>query len=226
MAKKKPPKETQPAAFDFDINYMEEGRHSAILLLPKAYHAPIGLVVAHWGNFEAHFDICLHGLVEGALRDDFDIDTIDWRGRRFKQRKKLFKSICADWLSTWEPDNAEKLIDQADQSGDLYWKRNMIAHGTYAYSMPPHSQIATNFRAISAPKEKEFPFDEHVLKKLYHDISHLTAELVLTFQSFGQIEGPFFSLPDKEILRVYAETNHPWNPNPDKRTPQPPTSQE
>ena len=97
----------------------------------------------------------------------------------------------------------------------------MIAHGTYAYTIPPMSSLAANCRAVNQETGELMPFDGDVLKKLYHDISHLTADLIMTFRLFTTVEGPFFALPDTEILRAYRETNHPWHPNPRKRLSQP-----
>lgn len=203
---------------------MKKGKHSVFLALPEKYHAPIGLVVAFWGHFETAFDACLDGLIQGEMADGGSRDTKEWKKRKFRTRRALFKTLCSEWLSSWKPDAASKLIDIADRSADLHWRRNMIAHGTYAYAISPHSHIAENCRAINAETGQEMPFDEMVLKKLYHDISHLTADLVLTFRSFGEVTGPFSALPDTEILRVYRETNHPWHPNPKKRTPPPQSS--
>jgi hypothetical protein len=205
---KRPRREPQ-ATFLFDVRYMRKGQHSVMLLLPEAYHAPIGLVIAYWGNFEVAFDACLAALISGESADGGTRDTSNWNRRRFKRRSSLFKKICSEWLSTWKAVEAKKLATIADRAGDLHWRRNMIAHGVYSYTIPPYSSVATNCRAINHESGDEMPFDEHVLKKLYHDISHLTAELIMTLKTFCSVEGPFLALPDTEVLRVYRETNHP-----------------
>lgn len=214
------------ASLSFDIRFMKKGKHSVILFLPEAYHAPIGLVIAYWGNFETVFNACLGGLIEAEQNDGGTRDTTAWKHRRFKSRRELFKELCSEWLAGKKPEVATLIAEMADRAGDLSWKRNMIAHGAYSYEIPPMSSGAVNCRAIDHEKGKEFPFDETVLKRLYHDISHLTADLVAAFSAIGKVEGPFHALPDTEILRVYRETSHPWNPNPKKRISLPPSSEE
>lgn len=203
------------ASMSFDIRFMRKGKESAFIFLPEPYHAPIGLVIAHWGNFERHFDICLEGLRAGEAADG--VARGEQNFRQFKRRRIVFKEICSEWLSSWRPEEAKALCQIADTAGDLSWKRNLIAHGQYTYSIPSKSSLATDCRAIDTESGKQFAFNADILAKLYHDISHLTAELMLTFKAIGTIEGDFHTIPDSEILRIYRETVHPWNPNPNKR---------
>jgi hypothetical protein len=209
--------EGRAASFSFDIKYMQEGRYSVLLFLPEAYHAPIGLIVAYWGNFEVVFDSCLEGLIAGEIADGKVRDTSGWKRQSFRRRRKLFKDICKEWLMTWRPDEADRLIAIIDAASQLQSRRNLIAHGTYGYSIPPHSSVAQECYAFNGSTNEKMPFDEEVLKRIYHEISHVTADLVHTFQSFGKISGPYSQLADAEILRVYRETVHQWNPDPGKR---------
>lgn len=217
MANSTSPKGEVPASLSFDVRYMQKGKHSVVLFLPEAYHALIGLVVAYWGNFEVVFDACLEGLIAGEVADGKVRETTGWRRQKFKNRRKLFKDICDEWLVSWNPVAAAKLTLILDSASHLHSRRNLIAHGTYGYSIPAQSSVAQGCYAFSTATSEKMPFDEHVLKKIYHDISHTTADLVDTFQSIGKIEGPFYALPDSEILRIYRETVHPWNPNPARR---------
>lgn len=209
------PDKTPFASMSFDIRFMRKGKESALIFLPEPYHAPIGLIIAHWGNFERHFDICLQALIAGEVADGGTREV--QLSRQFKRRRALFKEICTEWLAGWRPEEAKSLCQIADTAGDLSWKRNLIAHGQYAYTIPPQSSLATNCRASDTESGKEFSFDADTLVKLYHDISHLTADLVSTFKAFGHVEGDFHTMPDAEVLRTYRETVHPWNPNPKKR---------
>jgi hypothetical protein len=206
-----------PASLSFDVKYMHRGKYSIVLFLPEAYHALIGLVVAYWGNFEVVFDFCLEGLIAGEVADGKTRETSRWKHQNFKNRRKLFKEICDGWLTAWKPEAAQKLISILDSASHLHSRRNLIAHGTYGYSIPAKSSVARDCYAFNNSTKEKMLFDERILKKIYHDISHLTADLINAFQSFGEVEGPFYMLPDAEILRVYRETVHPWNPNPKKR---------
>lgn len=211
------PKDGMPASLSFDVRFMQRGKHSIFLFLPEAYHAPIGLVVAYWGSFEVLFDSCLGSLIAAEVADGKTRETSRWRRKNFKDRRRLFKEICDEWLTTWKPEVAKKLVSILDSASHLHSRRNLIAHGTYEYSIPPHSSVASNCYAFNKSTNEKMRFDERILKKIYHDISHLTADLIDTFKSFGEVEGPFLMLPDSEILRINKETVHPWNPNPKKR---------
>ena len=215
-----------PASFSFDVRFMRKGKHSEILWLPEEYHASIGLVVAYWGNFESAFDVCLAALIEGEASDGGARDVAGWGRSEFKRRRRLFKDICGEWLAQWAPNEAQTLAALCDTAGDLSAKRNLIAHGVYSYTIPAMSSVATNCIAVNVASGERLPFDEYVLKKIYHDIAHMTADLMITSGKIGEVTGPFRSLPDTELLRAYRETTHPWNPKPNRRTPPPESSQE
>jgi hypothetical protein len=192
--------------------------HSAAVFLPAAFHAPIGLVIATWGQFEETFDAALCALISGESQDGGHRNTGEWQNTKFKRRQELFKSICAEWLASWRPNEATSLNDLLGRAADLHWRRNMIAHGRFVYSILPHSSTASNFRAISVRKNREMPIDEEKLKKLHHDIAHLTGELAVTFKRIGTFEGPVPVFADDDFLRIYRETIHPWNADPNKRS--------
>jgi hypothetical protein len=204
------------ASMSWDWRFLEDGKHSTILFLPIEYHAFIGLIVAHWGRFELSFDRCLESLVKSEALAGKKRDTLGWRTRNFKKLRKLFKTICKEWLGTKLPQDANTLCDIADDAAELARKRNMIAHGTYTYTMPPHSGLATNCRAIDTRTGEEMPFDADFLIKLRHDISHLNADLVMTFMKFAKVDG-FHSLPDTLLLQAVGRSIHPTPPT--ERTP-------
>ena len=214
------------AAIDFDIRFLKKGKRSVVLALPPTYHGPIGLVITYWGLFEGCFDSCLSGLIEGEVADSGARDTAGWQRRSFESRRKLLKDICNEWLSSWKPDAAHELIRIIDRSGDLSAKRNSVAHGTFRYTIPPHSSKAVNVRAVNPSTGKEWPITVDKLKKLYHDISHLTCDLHQCFSSFAEMQGPFHAIEDKEILRAYSESIRSSNPNPNKLQLPPVSSQE
>lgn len=207
MSAKRPQSQPVPATASFDRRYLKRGKYSAIVYLPPAYHAHVGLVIAQWGQFETVFNACLDGLVNGEQLDGVGRETNNWQGDEFRRRRELFKTICTEWLSTWRPDEAKVLCQLCDTAGDLRWKRDMIAHGTYSFTLPPRTALATNCHAINHRSGQVMPFDEHILTKLHHDIGHLTGDLLFTFKRFAEIDAPIVALPDTQLLQVFRETN-------------------
>ncbi|WP_226636475.1 hypothetical protein [Brevundimonas poindexterae] len=219
------PNENGPpqAAFDFDARFMRKGKRSAIVLLPPDYLAPIGLIIAHWGQFERLFAVAIDAMLRAEAADGIARDWVrDSKRTSFKTRCRLLKDLCREWLAIKRPEQAKALMGIIDRASSLASKRNLIAHGSYAYAIEPHSSTVTNCRAVDHDTGKEMAFDETVLKKLYHDIAHETAELWFTLRSFCTIDGQLWTFEDAEILRIYRETDHPWNPNPNRQklTPQ------
>jgi hypothetical protein len=209
--------ENVPASSSFDVRFMKKGKHSVILFLPETYHAPIGLIIAYWGNFELTFDFCLEALITAEAADGKLRETSGWKRLIFKRRRKIFEEVCKDWLAAWNSEAALKLQSILALSSSLHAQRNIIAHGIYGYTIPSDSSIAQQCYAQNLSTGRKMFFDERVLKKIYHDISHITADLIMTFGSIGKVQGPFYAISDEEILRTYRETVHPWNPNPKKR---------
>ncbi len=112
------------------------------------------------------------------------------------------------------------MLEILDSTTELYLKRNLIAHGNYAYTIPALSSEAMDCYAYSITKKEKMYLDEAVLRTLHHDISHLTADLVIAFSLIAKVEGlPFTIVPDSEVLRIYHDSVHPWNPDPTKRPP-------
>ena len=205
------------ADFSFDIRFLETGKRSVMLFLPQSFHASIGLIVAYWGNFEVLFDQCLAALLEAEQTHGRTRDAGKWKTQSFNRRSRLFRQVCEDWKPR-KPEAASRFLNLLDTAVDLQLKRNMIAHGTYSYRLLPMSSTASACYAYSERSSRKILFDEGILKKLYHDISHLTADLLEAFQKIGSIDGyPFRLVQDDALLRLYRETVHPWNPDPSLR---------
>ena len=195
-----------------------------MLYLPEPYHASIGLVVAYWGNFEVLFDQILGALLQAEQNAGGQLQPGKWKHLSFNKRRQLFDRFCKESLNARKPEIASKFLGLLARAADLQWKRNMIAHGTYRYSILPMSSAVSDCYAYNERDDRKLPFDDEILKKLYHDISHLTADFVREFGSLGKIEGyPFILVKDDEIIKIYRNTVHPWNPDPRLR-PQPPPS--
>lgn len=173
--------------------------------------------MAYWGNFEALLDIFLAALIEGESADGRVRNVKNWKRRSYKQRRELFVAICHEWVATWKPESADQLAQLVESSVALHAKRNLIAHGNYSYTIPPRTSVATECYAVNHTTGEKMYFDSDVLKALYHAISHLTTDLMTAFRAVAQIEGPFHAVSDDEILRIYRDSVHPWNPDPSKR---------
>jgi hypothetical protein len=203
-------KESHEATLSFDTRFLKKGKRSVVLLLPDTMHAGIGLVIAYWGHFEFIFDRCLEGLVEADAEINPGRETSAWKKNNFRSRRQLFRTLCLETLAPKFEDEAKKLILLDQRVGDLHWRRNMLAHGQYEYSLLPHSSKATNFRARNPRNNKVMPFTLDTIKKLHHQISHLSADLITIFSVFSKIEGDFHTFPDTELLEAYREwkTHH------------------
>ncbi len=190
------------ASLSFDRRFLRNGKQSAFIFLPQEYHAPIGLVIAYWGNFEALFDACLGCMIEQERLKGGERDTANWQRSAFKKQRRIFKEICSDFISIRYPETAKEVFRIIDNCSNLHQKRNMIAHGTYNYTVLPHSSEITDFRAFDK-KGNSMIFNEYILKELYHDISHITADLIIAFQNHGELSGPCFLFQDSEMLKVF-----------------------
>lgn len=216
MSEKRPLPVPVPANVTIDRRFLRRGKHTAIVALPEAFHALVGLVTVHWGSFEIIFNVCLDGLIVGEQTDGGTRKTEGWESATFRHRRELFKDICTDWLANSHPDEAKELCQIIDRCGDLRQQRDMLAHGRFSYTIPPYSGDATNCRAINPRTGKEMPFDDYSLRKLYHDIAHITADLVMAFKNIGEIEGDFLALPDEQLLQVFRTANRNHRATTDK----------
>lgn len=204
--------------FPFDITNLSEGRHSVFLYLPQSFHSHIGLVVALWGNFEVAMDQFLGLLIDAEALDGSARDTKHWKNSNFKKRRRILRDICNEWLAKKNPDVAARLLGILDSTGHLHWQRNMIVHGNYGYTILASSSQTSDCYAYNGERSEKLRFDEAVLKRLCSDISHLTADLVIAFGEIAKINSmPFAVISDSELLRIYRDTTHPWNPDPAKR---------
>jgi hypothetical protein len=219
MAKRRP-KGVQVAHFQIHPEYLKKGKHSAVLFLPEAFHAEIGLIIAHWGQFEMLFNVALGALIDAEAQSGTVRDTEGWKRSQFKRRRTMFKEVCTEWLSTWKHKEALALLKISDRAGDLAWKRNMIAHGLYQMTILPHSSTAIDCVAVNEETNERFSFDLHVLRKLWHDIAHLGGDLLITLKSFAQVSDGFHAFSDTDLLRMHEETIRRQPPSAD--IPQPP----
>lgn len=209
MSRRKKEPITAPAEFQADLRFLKPDKHSAILFLPISFQGPIGLVIAHWGHFEGFFDKVLKALLAGEAAEG--IEREDIRAREFKRRRALLKDVCKEWLAKYRPAEAAELSAIADRAGDLYRKRNYVAHGFFEYVS--ENGVATGFKAALPSVEEKMALSEDILKKIYHDIAHLTADLMICADKVCHLRGYFVALPDRYLLEAAQETSHPKYPN-------------
>ena len=120
-------------------------------------------------------------------------------------------------LNSNEPKLWAEFEAVANRALELHWQRNVIVHGSYGAVIAPYSDHATFYAEGFRRKEPvRIELNHDVLEQLWHDISHLGGALFDAFSQIGTIEGVWPTLLDTDILRVYRESHHPWNPNPDR----------
>jgi hypothetical protein len=201
----------------FKISYLKEGDHIAILPIPNDLLRLIGLVVAHWGLFETLLDTLIDGFITAIKKD-----IPGWRRLGFTKRKELFKTLVDEWFES-RPAIAASYRQIIGDAASLFWQRNIVSHGQYRVTFPPAGSEPPVFWAegVHNGKPVNLSIDEPTLEQLWHGIAHLTGALKHTVTLHGSLGEWPWTWPDTELLRVYRETIHPWNPNPDKRPPQP-----
>ena len=201
----------------FNITYLKEGSHIAYLPIPDNLLRLVGLVAAHWGTFEVELNKLIDAIFRALGRDE-----PGWQRLGFSRRKKLFVDLVKQNLEGTFPVAAANYRKLAGDAADLYWRRNVVVHGFYRVTFPPAGPDSPQFWAegVHNKKEVRVSIDEPTLQQLWHGIAHLTGGLRATANLHGTADGWPWTLPDTEILRIYRESIHPWNPNPDKRPPQ------
>jgi hypothetical protein len=206
----------------FNIKYLKDGSHIVYLPIPDDLLRLIGLVAAHWGTFEVELNKLIAALLSAISRVE-----PGWERFGFKRRKTLFAELVKENLAITFPIAAANYKAIAGNAADLYWRRNLAVHGLYRVTFPGAGPNSPTFWAggVHNNKSVEIPIDTNTLEKLWHDIAHLGGELRTTANLHGTASGWPWTLPDKQILQVYLESHHPWNPNPHKRTTLPESSQ-
>ena len=159
-------------------------------------------MVAYWGNFESLFNACLEAIVASETASGSSRKVGRWRRGSFRLRCNLFHAICDEWLRDGRPAAADTLIDVIERARLLHQQRNMIAHGCYGYTILPRSSRAVDCVAINGDTGERLQFDERVLTQLYHDISHITAELWATAATFGNATGTMAIIEDSDLIAL------------------------
>ena len=216
------PENKSAVTASFKIEHLRDGGHIVYLPIPDDVFRLIGAAVAHWGTFEVEMNKLIAALLAAIPKV-----VPGWERLGFTKRKKLLVDLIKAHLEGTIPEAAKRYRAMLGMAADLYWRRNLVAHGQYRVTFPPAGPNAPTFWAegVHNGKTVQISIDAPTLEKLWHDIAHLGGELRAIAALHGSVEGWPWTFPDKEILRVYRESIHPWNPNPDKRPRQPEPSQ-
>jgi len=202
----------------FNISYLKEGQNVAFLPMPNKILRLIGQVIIYWGLFEVQLDSLIASALTAVKRDE-----PGWNRQGFAKRKKLFVDLVKSDLEPSFPAAAARYRKIAGDAADLYWRRNIVAHGAYRVTFPPAGDESPYFWAegVHNGRDVKIDIDEPTLEKLWHDISHLTGGLVATVPLHGSVSGEWpMTFSDTEILRVHRESSPRLNPNPKTRPPQ------
>ena len=171
----------------------------------------IGLVVAHWGDFECKLNKLIALLLTATDRDE-----PNWDRRGFEKRKKLLKELLGQIRFETNDDVGQaRLATMLGEAADLQWRRNTVAHGVYRLTVGPMSSAAA-WRAESFHNGKPVTvsLDPDTLEKLWHDIAHLSGGLEATVNLVGASEGGLPSLPDTHWLDLFRERDRRNPPKP------------
>lgn len=163
------------------------------------------MLVVQWGGFEVRLD----AFIEAMFPRLHKTPPANWRRFPFRARKKLFRDLATEYTTQLFPNETSVLRDVAAKAGDLYWRRNAVAHGYIVITPEPNPSgkgHVPHFVAKGSHKgrEVEIPLDKETLEKLRHDVSHLGGKLMASISRMGGQFGtgsPELVIADTELLQ-------------------------
>lgn len=166
---------------NFQREYLKDGLHMYPLPIDDNLAALIGLVVAYWGDFEN----TLNKVIAISLPVS-EIAAPEWQRKGFKKRKTLLKDILKIVRFNNYDEASERLIALLGTATVLHRKRNLVAHGTYQFTFAPYSKsCAAKATSFYNQQEETFQLTPENLKQLWHDIAHLSGELIMVINLIG-----------------------------------------
>jgi hypothetical protein len=187
----------------FPHKHLKKGKHTFLLPVEPDVERLIGAVVAYWGAYEVRMNSLIWEFAK-AMHKTLDRD---WERQEFRRRKETFKTLAVEYARLMFPDWEKKLAQLADTSGDLHWRRNVVAHGLYEIQpIPTPEGRPSDYRITSTGvvkgQPRSIPIDEPTLTKLWHDISHLVGEIMLFVNHTGaNATGSHLVFPDDDFLQ-------------------------
>jgi hypothetical protein len=197
-----------------DIRHLRAAEHTLIIPVPDEIALLMARVVISWGAFELRMDAA----IAGALHSLSKAEPPKWKFQSFDQRKALFKDLMIEYTNKLAPHEADTFRKIADQSGDLQWRRNAVAHGYVKGRSIPNAKSPTGFDVIFYAvnrykgRDIQIDLDEATLGKLWHDIAHLGGNLMAGISRLGghlDTGSPEIVVADKDVLQSAPSGNLP-----------------
>ena len=188
----------------FNLDHLKKGKHTFLLPFGDDEAKLVGQIIAYWGVFELRMDALITTVIQGMK---YPVPK-DWKRLNFVKRKALFKDVMRDYTEKMFPSLTQEFEQIADSAGDLHWRRNIIAHGFYELipgdNLGEDDTYSAKFIATGRVKGKRrsIPIETATLQKIWHDIAHLTGELlVLVNVMGGKVSSYDLVIPDTDLLQ-------------------------
>ena len=197
-----------------DMRYLKAGEHTLIIPVPDEIALLIARIVILWGAFELRMDAAIASVLHSLSK----AEPHRWKFQSFDQRKTLFKELMIEYTNKSFPHETDTFRKIADQSGDLQWRRNTVAHGYVKGRSIPNAKSPTGFDVIFYAvnhykgRDIQIDLDEATLGKLWHDIAHLGGNLMAGISRLGghfDTVSPEIVVADKDVLQSTPSGNLP-----------------
>lgn len=188
------------AAIDVRREYLESGRHLAPIVISKDVGRMMGLVIAQWAYVE-NVIVQMAGSIfaETKHRRAFE------KHPRYGHCVDLIRKFARTVHFTIDNEGTQvELLRLIDHSEGLARQRHTIVHGQYSFVFPAKSNTV-HATATNTDKHGElvFPLDDDNLHRLWHDMCHLTADLIILVSKIGGITNPPPVFRDEQLLAMF-----------------------
>ena len=192
--------QAMPTSRDFDRRFLKPGAQLLMLPIGQELAVLIGTVAAQWGAFEGLFAQMGRTLAEAAGDDE-----------RFANQKGFARRIVlvreyARLVKFSKNDAGGKALLETilRTAADLHWRRNIVVHGEYGFTWPPHSSHAhARATGVHNGREVTIKLDHDTLTRLWHDIAHLGGEMHRLGTLTGEVEGGLGVIADDRLLELF-----------------------
>lgn len=144
----------------------------APLPIPDRFCAPVGRIVATWGQFESSFDAFHDAVVKASQADPHS------KPPSFRRRRQHLLKLARDYFgrSSGLFQHLKKIVAIA---ASLHKPRNLIAHGHYHLFISVKKAAdeltpSVTIRMAAEGKGVRLEFDYEQLERLYYDVANLS----------------------------------------------------